>query len=153
MGTANAPVKSSERFQLIKEELLSSPVYLDTERAHIITEFYRKHDRRSDPMVVRKAKAFHFLFTHKSAVIYPHELIVGNVGSKRISAIMQPELSGVYMSVDLPWIERRRTTPLRISWREKLRLILRVIPYWSTRNMLFRALPKPGHLIRYVRDQ
>ncbi len=153
METLKASIRSSDRFQRIKEELLSSPVHLDTERACLITEFYRKNDRPSDPMVVRKAKALHYLLSNKSVIIYPHELIVGNVGSKRISALMQPELAGVYMSVDLPWIERRKTTPLRISWGEKFKLLFGVIPYWSTRNMLFRALPKPGRLIRYVRDQ
>ncbi len=94
---------------------MSSPVYLCPERALLVTEFFKKHDDPTDPMPVRKAKALKYILTNKSVHIYADELIVGNVGSYRISAITQPELAGVFMSEDLLWIERRKTTPMRIS--------------------------------------
>jgi formate C-acetyltransferase len=143
----------SERFLRIKRELLNTPVYLCPERALLVTEFYKRHDDLSDPMPVRMAKALHYILSHKSACIYPDELIVGNMGSRRISAITQPELAGVFMSEDLLWIGRRKTTPLRISWPDRFQLLLRVIPYWLTRNMNFRAFKNRMHLLRYIREQ
>ncbi|NPV60484.1 MAG: formate acetyltransferase [Actinobacteria bacterium] len=153
METTATGVRRSERFRRIKEELLSSPVYLCPERALLVTEFHKRHDDPSDHVMVRKAKALRYILRNKSARIYPHELIVGNVGSRRISAIMQPELAGVFMSEDLLWIDRRGTTPLRIPWRDRLRLLLEVIPYWLTRNMNFRAFKDRRHFLRYVREQ
>ena len=153
MKNKKTSMERSERFQRIKRELLSSPVHLCPERALLVTEFYKRHDDPSDPMIVRKAKALRYILTRKSVHIYPDELIVGNIGSRRISAIIQPELAGVFVSEDLLWIERRKTTPLRISWPDRLKLLLRVIPYWLTRNMNIRAFKNPVHLLRYVREQ
>jgi len=84
----------SERFQRIKKELLSTPVHLCPERAVIITDYFKHHDKHSEPMVIRKSRALRYLLQHKSVHIYPDELIVGNMGSHRISALIQPELSG-----------------------------------------------------------
>ncbi|MDY6795719.1 MAG: pyruvate formate lyase family protein [Actinomycetota bacterium] len=144
---------TSRRFQRIKDELLSTPVYMCPERALLVTKFFKRHDNPSDPMIVRKAKALRYILNHKSVRIYPDELIVGNVGTRRISAITQPELAGVFMCEDLLWIDRRKTTPLRMSWPDRLKMIFRVIPYWLTRNMNVRAFKSWRHRLRYVMDQ
>ncbi len=146
--------EGSQRFKRIRQELLSTPVHLCPERAYLVTDYFRHHDDPTEPMVVRKAKALRHLLRHKSVRIYPDELIVGNVGSRRISALIQPELSGVFMSGDLLWIDKRKTTPLRIPWRDRLKLLFRVFPYWLVRNMPFRAFfPRFRQLLRYVVEQ
>ncbi|MBM3150154.1 MAG: hypothetical protein FJZ88_09065, partial [Chloroflexi bacterium] len=146
--------EESPRFQRIKKELLSSRVHLCPERAYLITDYFKHHYDPKEPMAVRKAKALRYLLQHKSVRIYPDELIVGNIGSQRISAIIQPELSGVFMATDLLWIDKRKTTPLLISWRDRLRLLFGVFPYWLFRNMPVRAFS--GHrreLLRYILEQ
>lgn len=153
MHGVETPIRQSERFRRIKGELLSAPMRLCPERALLVTEFYRKHADRSDPEIVRQAKALRYILTRKSVRIYADELIAGNVGDYRVSAITQPELAGVFMSEDLLWIGRRKTTPMRIAWPDRLRLLLRVIPYWLLRNMPARAFKDPRHLARYVREQ
>ncbi len=146
--------ESSERFRRIKKELLSTPVHLCPERAYLITDFFKHHDDLTEPMIICKAKALRYLLRHKSVRIYPDELIVGNVGSQRISAIVQPELSGVFMATDLLWIDKRKTTPLRISWRERLKLLFGVFPYWLFRNMPVRAFSRRWQeLLRYILEQ
>ncbi|MFZ2632611.1 MAG: pyruvate formate lyase family protein [Desulfosalsimonadaceae bacterium] len=148
--TANAP----ERFLRIRETILKEPVWLCPERAFLITDYFKHHDNPKEPMVVRKAKAFRHLLTHKSATIWPDEKIVGNMGSKRKSAIIQPELAGVFMSEELLWIDKRKTTPHRISWSDRARLLTQVIPYWATRNMVVRAFRKNRiQFARYVQEQ
>ncbi|HOO91299.1 MAG TPA: pyruvate formate lyase family protein, partial [Syntrophales bacterium] len=146
--------KMSQRFDRIKKTLLSTPIYLCPERAYLVTDYFRHHDDVNDSMIIRKAKALRHILRHKSAHIYPDELIVGNMGSRRISAIIQPELAGVFMSEDLLWIDKRKTTPFRISWADRLRLLFRVLPYWLTRNLTFRAFyPHIFRLIGYASDQ
>jgi pyruvate formate-lyase/glycerol dehydratase family glycyl radical enzyme len=145
---------SQGRFDRIKKELLTRPVQLCPERALLITEYFKKHDNKKEPMVIRKAKALRYLLQNKSAIIFDDELIVGNMGSHRKSTIIQPELAGAVMSEELLWMGRRKTNPYPVPWRDKLKLLVKVLPYWLTRNMVSRAFgwynPK---LSRYVLDQ
>ncbi len=146
--------KKSSRFENIKQELFSAPMHLCPERALLITEYFKKHDDPSEPMIIRKAKAFRHLMKNKSVKIFADELIVGNVGSQRKSALIQPELASVFMSQDLLWIDKRRTTPFQIAWSDRLKLLFRVIPYWLTRNMIVRAFRhRMSQLPRYTAEQ
>lgn len=54
----------SQRFKRIKQELLSTPVCLCPERAYLITDYFKHHDDRTEPMVIRKAKALRHLLRH-----------------------------------------------------------------------------------------
>lgn len=143
-----------ERFARIREELMSQPVHLCPERALLITDFFKNHDNKKEPMVIRKAKALRHLLVHKTAEIWPDELVVGNAGTFRKSAIIQPELAGVYMCEELPWMDRRKTAPHPISWRDRYRLIKTVIPYWLFRNMIFKAFKgRRARFLGYVPEQ
>lgn len=144
----------TDRFQRIKKELLGSRVHLCPERACLVTDFYRRHDDLSLPMIVRKAMATRYILQNKSVKIYPDELIAGNMGSHRISALMQPELSGVFMGTELPWIDKRKTTPLLMPWTDRLKLLFDILPYWLFRNMPFRAFyPHLGKFFKYAGEQ
>ena len=78
--------QAPERFYRIREALLKEPVCLCPERALLITDYFKHHDDKKEPMVIRKAKALRHLLTHKSVSIWPDEWIVGNMGTKRKSA-------------------------------------------------------------------
>ncbi len=141
------------RFARLRETLLREPVHLDTERARLVTEYFKRLDDTSLPVAVRQARALRHILTRKSAEVWPDELIAGDPGSHRISALMQPELASVWMSEDLLSIGRRRTTPLVIPWKERAVLLREVISYWAVRNLPWRALAGHGKLPRYVREQ
>ena len=145
---------ASGRFQRIKSELHRERVHLCPERAYIITDFFKHHDDPSQPVIIRKAQATRYLLQNKSARIYPDELIVGNMGSFRISALMQPELSGIFMATDILGIDKRKTTPLIMPWKDRLKLLFSIIPYWLFRNMPFKAFyPHLTKFAQYVGDQ
>ena len=142
------------RFQRIKAALLKAPIYLCPERAELITNYFKRHNDQSQPMIIQKARALRHLLENKSARIFDDELIVGNVGHYRKSAIIQPELSGVFGCQDLLWIDKRATTPLKMPWRERLRLMVQTLPYWLLRNMVLRSFyPRPHRFVRYALDQ
>ncbi|MBC2717738.1 MAG: formate acetyltransferase [Desulfobacteraceae bacterium] len=146
--------KTSDRFSRIRDALMSEAVHLCPERALLITEYFKKHDDKKDPMVVRRAKALRYLLTHKTVEIWPDEWIVGNVGTKRKSAIIQPELAGVYMCEELLWVDKRKTAPHPISWSDRFKLVKKVIPYWLFRNMIFRAFKSHRtRFLQYVPEQ
>ncbi|NMD41060.1 MAG: hypothetical protein GYA83_09720, partial [Deltaproteobacteria bacterium] len=98
--------RTPERFERIRQALLSQGVQLCTERALLITGFFRKLDNPNEPMVIRKAKALRHLLQNKSVKIFSDELIVGNMGSHRKSTIIQPELAGAVMSEEILWMGR-----------------------------------------------
>jgi len=144
----------SQRFSRIKRELLSTHVNLCPERAILITDYFKHHDNPKEPTIIRRAKALRHILRRKSVKIFPDELIVGNMGSHRVSALIQPELSGVFMSTELLWIDRRQTNPLHMAWRERIKLLLRVYPYWLLRNMPFRAFsPHYKQFLRFALEQ
>ncbi len=153
-GTAAKSIEMPERFSRIREALLSGPVWLCPERAFLITEYFKKFDDPKESMVIRKARALRHLLMNKSVRIWPDEMIVGNMGTKRRSAVIQPELAGVFMCEELLWIDRRKTTPHPISWSERAGLLAGVIPYWLPRNMIVKAFKKNrARFLRYVSEQ
>jgi hypothetical protein len=48
-------------------------------------------------------------------------------------------LSGVFGCQDLFWIDKRKTTPLKMPWKERFKLIFQVLPCWVFRNMAFQG--------------
>jgi formate C-acetyltransferase len=144
----------SNRFSKIRADLLANPLHLCPERAILMTESFKRQDDPSEPMVIRKARALNSLLRNKSVIIYPDELIVGNVGSKRRSVMMHPEMAGVFLCQDILWMERRKTAPLRISWPEKLKIAAEVIPYWLGKNMIMKSFSgRFSELSRYIGEQ
>lgn len=151
--TGQSP-RPPERFERIRNALLSQGVRLCTERARLVTDFFKKHDNPDEPMVIRKARALRYVLQNKSVKIFPDELIVGNIGSHRKSTILQPELAGAVMSEEILWMDRRKTNPYTVPWRDKLTLLVKVLPYWLTRNMVTRAFGWYNpRLALYVVDQ
>lgn len=147
-------IKVPERFSRIRKTLLAEPIALCPERALFITEYFKKFDDKKEPMVVRKAKAFRYLLQNKSVRIWEDELIAGNMGTRRKSALIQPELAGVFMCEELLWIDRRKTTPHPISWADRYKLLTRVIPFWLPRNMTMRAFAgRRARFLGYVPEQ
>ena len=148
-GTGEVP----GRIERIQRAIGASPVQLCPERADLITAYAREHDDPSLPLPVRKARALEYLLTRKAVRIWPDELIVGNPGTHRRSCILQPELASPYMSQEILWIDRRRTTPMQASWKDKLRLATRVLPYWLRNAMPSRMFPDLLARFRYIAHQ
>ncbi len=148
-GAYEAAGRPPHRFDRIKTAWMSTPVYLCPERALLITSYFKYHDNKKEPVVIRKAKAFRYLLKQKSVRIWPDELIAGNIGTKRKSAIIHPELAGTFMCEELLWMDKRKTTPHQINWPDRLKLLKTVIPYWLFRNMVYKAFG--GNRLRFFR--
>ncbi len=138
---------------VLRDEMIAEPARLCPERAYLITDFFKKHADKSDPPAVRQAKALRYLLAHKKPVIFPGELIAGNIGTERKCCIMQPELASAFMSTELLWIDRRRTNPFKIPIADRLRLSARVLPYWLRHSMPARMFPDTATMARYMLHQ
>jgi pyruvate formate-lyase/glycerol dehydratase family glycyl radical enzyme len=141
------------RAAAVKEQITEAPLVLCPERAYLVTEFFKKHVNPADPVVVQKAKALQYLLENKQVIIHPGETIAGNAGTSRKCCIMQPELASAFMATELLWIDRRKTNPMEIPWKDRLSLLWKVLPYWLLHSMPSRMFTGPVRAARYVAHQ
>ena len=82
---------TSERVARLRQESLDAVPRISTERAELMTEFYR-NDRGQWSEPVRRALAFQHLMTNKKIHLGEGELIVGEKGPAPKATPTYPEL-------------------------------------------------------------
>jgi formate C-acetyltransferase len=134
------------RTQKLRQESLDAIPTISSERAELITEFYRENLGRWSPPVMR-ARAFAFLCERKTIWIGDGELIVGERGPRPKAVPTYPELT-CHSLEDLRILDTRPKTSYRVP-RECLEAYEKtVIPYWrgrSLRDRIFELLPLEWH--------
>ncbi len=142
-----------DRIETIRQDLIGTQIHLCPERAYLITEFFREHDDPTEPLPVRKARALEYMLANKEVAIFDGERIVGNAGTRRKVCLMQPELASAFMSQEILWMDRRKNNPFQISWRDRLKLVTRVLPYWLRKSMPARMFPSLARQAAYMMHQ
>ncbi len=136
----------TERTRRLRAESLSAEPSLSSERAMLLTEFYRANEGRH-PVPILRALAFRHLCEHKTIWIGEDELIVGERGPRPKAVPTFPELT-CHSLEDLRILDARDKTRYRVP-AECLDDYERVvIPFWRGRSMrdhLFEALPEQWH--------
>jgi pyruvate formate-lyase/glycerol dehydratase family glycyl radical enzyme len=139
------------RIEAIRATLLATPCSICLERPLLIRRFslsrHGRRTRKSHPLV-RRAWLLHYLLSRRRPRIYDHELIVGNMSSKRIGANYYPEGGSLNVLEDLFRMERRRI-PLALSAAEKIRLVTIGVESLF-RSIGGKALLRPGRLSHFV---
>jgi len=82
----------NERIRRLRLESYDTPVSLSSERARMVTEFYRKNDGRY-PVPIMRARLFSHLCEHMTIYIGRDELIVGERGPFPRAVPTYPELT------------------------------------------------------------
>ena len=131
----------SERVDRLRRESLDAKPFVSTERAELMTEYYRQNtELGSEPM--RRAYAFRHLMEHKTVYIGPDELIVGEKGPAPKATPTFPELC-CHSLRDLEILSSRENIPFAVS--PEARQIQRetIVPFWlgrSMRDLLFHEM-------------
>ncbi len=131
----------TERVARLREQSLQTPPTLSTERAELITEFYRQ-DLGPISAPMRRALAFRYLMEHKSIYIGEGELIVGEKGPFPQAAPTYPELC-CHTLEDLDILNSRERIPFRVSPEARRVYAEVIIPFWrgkSMRDLIFREM-------------
>ncbi|MBN2199473.1 MAG: formate C-acetyltransferase/glycerol dehydratase family glycyl radical enzyme, partial [Candidatus Aminicenantes bacterium] len=128
----------NERTQRLKARSLEARPWISSERALLVTEFYRD---RNDPLLsapVRRALAFREIMTRKALYLGPGELIVGERGPEPKATPTFPELT-CHSLEDLDILNDREKIPFRVS--EETREIYRrtIIPFWKGKSLRDRV--------------
>ena len=112
------------RIASIRDAVLHTPASICLERPSLLRRFSLSREgrmARRDHPLVKRARVLRFLLSHRKPRIYPDELIIGNMTSKRIAANFYPEGGSLNIFEDLFRMERRQS-PLTLSFGEKVRL-------------------------------
>jgi formate C-acetyltransferase len=115
---------------------------VSSERAVLMTEFYREHEGKHSVPVLR-AMAYHHLCAHKTVYIGDGELIVGERGPAPKITPTYPELT-CHTIEDLDILNTREKTSYAVPAECRSAYEETVIPYWRGRSMrdrIFEALP------------
>ncbi len=83
----------NERILKLREESVTTKPYIDTERAELLTEFYKDNLNHKYSTPVFRALAFKHILENKTIGIGEGELIVGERGNSRFKRIRQNLIS------------------------------------------------------------
>jgi formate C-acetyltransferase len=105
-----------------------------------------------EPAVVRRAKAVAHILKNLDVKIYPDELLVGSLTSKRVGAIIYPEFLGLLVWPELGNLADRGGNSLQISQAEKEELEKEIFPFWPDKVVAdyaddFTSPPMPMYLL------
>lgn len=124
----------NDRVRRLRELSVETRPYLSTERAELITAFYKSDVPRQVSAAVCRAMSFKYLMQHKDICINDGELIVGERGPAPKATPTYPELC-CHSIDDLEILGRRRRTPFQVS-PEALEVYRNeIIPFWEGRTL------------------
>jgi len=134
------------RTMRLRQESLDAVPTLSSERAEMMTAFYRENVGRW-PTPVLRARAFHRLCERKAIWIGDGELIVGERGPRPKAVPTYPELT-CHSLEDLRILDSRPKTWYRVPEACVAAYEKTVIPFWRGRSMrdrIFELLPPEWH--------
>lgn len=128
----------SRRVKRLRELSINSKPYISTERAELLTNFYKSGAGNTVSVPVARALAFKHLMENKTICINDGELIVGERGPGPKATPTYPELC-CHTLEDLELLNSRKRTPFFVS--KEARTIYRsiIIPFWKGKTMRERV--------------
>ena len=137
----------NERVSKLREQSVQTRPYISTERAELITDFYKKDLLLCVSVPVFRAMAFRDIMENKTICINAGELIVGERGPAPKATYTYPELCCHTME-DLRVLNSREKTSFVVS--EEVRRVYeqKIIPFWSGKTMrqkVFEAMNDQWH--------
>ncbi|TKJ35031.1 MAG: formate C-acetyltransferase/glycerol dehydratase family glycyl radical enzyme [Planctomycetes bacterium B3_Pla] len=137
----------NERVRKLRQQSVETRPYISTERAELITEFYRSDAPLSKSVPVCRALSFKHIMEHKTVCINDGELIVGERGPAPKATPTYPELC-CHSTDDLRILDSRERTPFAISEEVKKTYQEKIIPFWAgktIREKVFAAMDEEWH--------
>jgi trans-4-hydroxy-L-proline dehydratase len=130
----------NERVARLRQESLDTKPWLSTERAILVSDYYRNTRTVSAPM--QRAEAFRYLMEHKTIYIGGDELIVGERGPSPKGTPTFPELC-CHTLEDFDILRTRAKIAYVVDGDARRVQQDQVIPFWrgrSMRDLIFREM-------------
>ena len=137
----------TERVKKLREKSVRTEPYVSSERAELVTEFYKSGipERVSTP--IARALALKYIMEHKKISIDEGELIVGERGPAPKATPTYPELT-THSLEDFEIMSTRDKTRFAVSEEVKEVYREKIIPFWKGKTMrekVFGAMSKEWH--------
>jgi trans-4-hydroxy-L-proline dehydratase len=123
----------NNRIKQLRENSLNAINRLSTERAVLITEFYKSNAAMEVSVPVRRALSFKYLMSRKELYVVENELIVGERGPAPKATPTYPEVS-LHSLQDLEILNTRKKVSFKVSGEDKEIYRNTIIPYWKGKN-------------------
>jgi formate C-acetyltransferase len=125
----------TDRVRKLRQQSLDAEETLSSERAELLTDFYRAHAVcPNESIPVKRALAFQYLMEYKTVVIGEGELIVGEKGPAPKHAPTYPELC-CHTLADLDILNSRPKTSFKVAPETRKAYGEKVIPFWGGRSL------------------
>ena len=137
----------NERVAKLHKQSVETKPYISTERAELMTEFYRSDISLRESVPVFRALAFKYLMENKTICINDGELIVGERGPAPKATPTYPELC-CHNLEDLRILNSREKTAFVVTGEVRKIYKEKIIPFWSDKTMrekLFGAMDEKWH--------
>lgn len=131
-----------ERIKKLRKQTISAKPTLSSERAVLITEFYKSALANQVSAPIRRALAFKYLLEKKKISINEGELIVGERGPAPKATPTYPEIT-THSLIDLKTLNSRQKTSFSVSEKIKKLYQEEIIPFWkgkSIRDRIFAEM-------------
>jgi pyruvate-formate lyase len=122
------------RVESLRRQSVETKPYISTERAELVTEFYRGDLPQKVSAPVCRALALAHLIERRTIYIGDGELIVGERGPAPKATPTYPELC-CHSLEDLRILNRRERTPFVVSQQVLQTYEQELIPFWSGRSL------------------
>lgn len=139
-------IPKTDRIPKLVENLYAKMPEIESARAVLITESYKQTE--SEPMIIRRAKAFQHILENIPIVIRDLELIVGSTTIAPRGCQTYPEFSYEWLEAEFDTVETRSADPFYISEQTK-RELKEANAYWKgkTTSELATAYMEPETLV------
>jgi pyruvate formate-lyase/glycerol dehydratase family glycyl radical enzyme len=124
----------NERITKLREQSIAAKPCVSTERAMLLTEFYKSQAARNVSEPVKRALAFAHLMEHKTIYIGDGELVVGERGEAPKATPTYPEIT-IHSLKDLDALDSRKKIPFSVSNKVREAYEKEIIPFWQGQSM------------------
>jgi formate C-acetyltransferase len=134
----------NEKIKKLREQSLDAGNRICTERARLVTEFYKTPEAQGISVPKQRILAFKYLMEHKTICINPGELIVGERGIAPKATPTYPEIC-IHSLKDLDILDSRKKIPFSVDKKTRELYREEIIPFWkgkSIRDRIFNELPE-----------
>ena len=121
------------RIKKLRDQSLNAIYRISTERALLITDFYKNHIAFGDSIPVQRAKSFRYILENKHICINDDELIVGERGPAPKETPTYPEVT-VHSLQDLDILNSRSKVWFKVDEKTRNTYETVIIPFWEGRS-------------------
>jgi len=129
----------NQRIRKLREQSINTKPSISTERAHLLTKFYKSKEAKRVSTPLKRALAFKYIMENKKICINTGELIVGERGPSPRATPSYPEIN-THSLEDLDILNSREKTSYSVSPEAKELYEKEIIPFWkgqSIRDRIF----------------